>query len=208
MNRGFFVFEGVEGSGKTTLITSLQKALTLKSLTTIQTREPGATDFGAKIRALLLHETTAERSALAELLLFYADRAQHIKEVILPALENNSVVLCDRFFYSTIAYQCYGRGINRSIVDTLNSLVVGDLLPTGVILLDIDPEISFERVKSRGALDVFEKEHIDFHRKIRAGYLALASEFPENFLVLDASQPPEVLFSHSLSYIIHKLEEK
>lgn len=205
LNR-FFVFEGVEGSGKSTLIDSVLNSFS-KSSQVIKTREPGGTNLGTKIREVLLHSSKNETpiSPISELLLFYADRAQHINEVIKPAINQNKIVLCDRYVYSTIAYQVYARGIDRQIINSLNNLVVKDTIPSGVILLDIDPEISMLRVKSRGEADRFEKEKISFHQKIRQGYLELAQELPNLFLVLDANQSPNILLDLTIDFIKDRL---
>ena len=205
MRPGFFVLEGVEGSGKSTLIKSLYAALESLDHKVILTREPGGTQLGIKIREILLQDKTSKTSPISELLLFYADRAQHLEEVIKPSIDENKIILCDRFIYSTIAYQCFGRGLEISLIKSLNKLVVSDHTPQGVILLDIDPNISLQRVKKRGEVDNFEKENLEFHQRIRRGYLELSKEFPEIFFVIDANKSPEEILKLALEFITTKL---
>lgn len=200
---GLFIFEGVEGSGKTTLIDSVHLALAKKNFTSIKTREPGGTNLGKKIRELLL-ESNAECtniSPLAELLLFCADRSQHITEILKPSLAQKNFILCDRFIYSTIAYQVYGRGLDAKLIESLNKIVLENFKPNGVILLDIDPALSFKRVAIRGAKDRFENEDQIFHQKIRNGYLEIAKANRDLFIVLDANQSTEELTKLTLKFI-------
>ncbi len=200
---GLFVFEGVEGSGKTTLIEAVQHALTTKKIPTSRTREPGGSNLGTKIRELLLEssEQNTKIAPLSELLLFCADRSQHLTEVIKPLIQQKTLVLCDRFIYSTIAYQVYGRGIDPKLVNSLNEIVLSGFKPNGVILLDIDPSLSFKRVSARGAKDRFEKEDESFHQKIRKGYLEIAKANKDLFLVLDANKTTEELSELTLKFI-------
>ena len=122
-----------------------------------------------------------------ELMLFFADRAQHINEIIIPTLNRGDLLICDRYYYSTLAYQHYGRGIDRTIIDKLIQLVVGPTQPDLVILVDIDPSLALKRAKSRASLDRIEKEDLAFHTRIREGFLQLAKEESKRFLVLDGT---------------------
>jgi dTMP kinase len=201
---GFFVVEGIEGSGKSTLINSLVKSFTENKVKITQTREPGGTDLGSKLREVLLSKSDIKISSLSELLIFYSDRAQHLEEVIKPALSNNELLICDRFIYSTIAYQSFGRGIDRSIIETLNNVVVEKLKPKGVILLDIDPNESLARASNRGQLDRFESENLEFHLRIRKGYLQLAQENSDIFKIIDANQSKESILETTLKFIFSK----
>ena len=205
---GFFVFEGVEGSGKSTLIEATLEYYNNSGIPTIKTREPGGTGLGKAIRETLLNQNNQfPISPLAELLMFFSDRAQHLNEVILPSLSNNQLVLCDRFTYSTIAYQVYGRGLERRIVDELSQAVLANFSPTGVILLDIDPIEALKRAKSRSEFDRFESEDLAFHNRIRKGYLDLANEMSELFIVLDSNKPTSELLIRVIDFINKKSHE-
>lgn len=184
----FVVVEGIEGSGKSTLIKRLETRLSHANIQYVLTREPGGTKLGLKIRELLLSEYAEEMDTRTELLLFFADRAQHIKEVLSPNIIAENLILCDRFYYSTLAYQHYGRGIDRNLIDNLIKLVAAEYTPDLVLLVDLDPEIALKRAKSRANLDRIEKEDISFHLKVRTGFLELANENAENFIVLDGTK--------------------
>lgn len=185
--RGLFItFEGGEGSGKTTQILMLAHRLRAGGLTVRTVREPGGTVVGEAVRTLLLdpeHDGLDER---AELLLYEASRAQHVAEVIAPALAAGEVVLCDRYTDSSTAYQGYGRGISLAEVTALNLVATGGLTPARTILLDIEPEIGVERATAV-VVDRLECECTAFHERVRTGFLAIAEEEPERVRVVDAS---------------------
>jgi dTMP kinase len=208
-NRGtFFCFEGIEGAGKSTLINSVNNELQKEGFATLLTREPGGTMLGKEIREILLNSSQhTSIHPLAELLLFFSDRAQHLSEVIIPALNHNKTILCDRFIYSTIAYQCYGRGLDRAPVETLINLTLGSIRPHGVILLDIPVETGLQRASKRSTPDRFEKENISFHTKIREGFLEQAKANPELFLVLDAEKDPEILRNDAIRFIESRIRQ-
>lgn len=194
MSRGLFVtIEGIEGSGKSTLA----KGLAAKfggTQPVVLTREPGGTEIGGQIRSILLAEKTTALVPTAELLLFAADRAQHVEEKIKPALDAGSIVICDRFIHSTLAYQGYGRGLDLALLKELNKTAAAGVKHDLVILLDFEPEAGMERIKSRsGAGDRIELQGIEFHRRVRNGFLELAKQHPGLFIVLDAKLPPEKL---------------
>jgi dTMP kinase len=191
----FIAFEGINGCGKTTLHKALSGTLLGTGKKVVDTREPGGTPLGKKLRELLLNWQGEQKSPRAELLLFAADRAEHIDKVIRPALAQGSWVLCDRFLYSTIAFQGHGRGLDRGLIDQANALAVQDTLPDLVILLDISPEEAFKRLASRTGSDpdAFEGEDLAFQTRIRDGFLACAKESPVPFLILDATKTPEEL---------------
>ena len=188
---GFFVtFEGVEGSGKSTHLRLLARALREAGREVVETREPGGTSLGQSLRDLLLTPASAAPDPLAELLLYCADRAQHAAEVIRPALAAGRIVLCDRFSDSTIAYQGYGRGLDLDTVDTLDARARGGLEPDLTFLLDCPAEAGLARALARsGAADRFEQESIAFHEAVRRGFHALAAAAPRRYRVIDTTPP-------------------
>lgn len=191
----FITFEGIEGSGKTTQINHILGFLTSKGHKCIATREPGDTRIGKKIRSILLDPENSDLVPLAELFLYAADRIQHITERIIPSLSDGTVVVCDRFFDATTAYQGYARGLDITTIEEIHKLVLGDLKPDITILFDLSPEVGLKRAwqqidnGSRSNVETrFEKEKIPFHEKVRNGYLKLAAEEPERFFVINASK--------------------
>ncbi len=191
--RGRFVtFEGIEGSGKSTQIGRLARRLREAGLAVVTTREPGGTAFGQRLRQVLLDPQGEPLDPLAELLLYAADRAQHVGRVIQPALAGGRVVVCDRFADASLAYQGYGRGLALEWVRALHRRPPLDLRPDRTILLDLDPRLAIGRARDRNAAGRlqregrFEAEDLAFHERVRAGYLALAREEPERIHVVAA----------------------
>lgn len=185
----FVTFEGPEGGGKSTLIQSLAAILRDRGLDVVVTREPGSGPVGVSIREILLHGDHLDHKA--ELFLFLADRAQHVSTFIRPALERGSWVLCDRYSDSTVVYQGYGRGLDPVELRKWNDFATGGLAPDVTFLLDIDPAQGLARIASKDRLD---SEPLDFHKRIRDGFLAEAAQTPRRWVILDASRPPaEVL---------------
>ena len=192
----FITFEGGEGCGKSTQIAALKARLEDMGKTVVQTREPGGTALGESVRNLLQYDDAGQgMSPEAELLLFAASRAQHVRELIVPAIAEGQIVLCDRFLDSTTVYQGVARAIDSKKVDTVNQFAIGDTMPDLTILIDLPPEIGLARVHARsdGQLDRMEKEAIEFFQAVRQGYLDLAKSEPKRFLVLDGSQSVEEL---------------
>jgi|TARA_B110000444_G_scaffold159114_1_gene148793 dTMP kinase len=192
----FITFEGGEGCGKSTQIAALKARLEAMGKTVVQTREPGGTALGESVRNLLQYDDAGQgMSPEAELLLFAASRAQHVRELIAPAIAEGQIVLCDRFLDSTTVYQGVARAIDSKKVDTINQFAIGDTNPDLTILIDLPPEIGLARVHARsdGQLDRMEKEAIGFFQAVRQGYLDLAKSEPKRFLVLDGSQSVEEL---------------
>ena len=192
----FITFEGGEGCGKSTQIAALKARLEAMGKTVVQTREPGGTALGESVRNLLQYDDAGQgMSPEAELLLFAASRAQHVRELIAPAIAEGQIVLCDRFLDSTTVYQGVARAIDSKKVDTINQFAIGDTNPDLTILIDLPPEIGLARVHARsdGQLDRMEKEAIGFFQAVRQGYLDLAKSEPKRFLVLDGSQSIEHL---------------
>ena len=196
MNGLLITFEGGEGCGKSTQITALKARLEAMGKTVVQTREPGGTPLGEYVRSLLQYDDAGQgMSPEAELLLFAASRAQHVRELIAPAIAEGQIVLCDRFLDSTTVYQGVARANDSKKVDTINQFAIGDTKPDLTILIDLPPEIGLARVHARsdGKLDRMEKEAIEFFQAVRQGYLDLAKSEPKRFLVLDGSQSVEEL---------------
>ena len=197
----FISFEGTEGVGKTTLIRKLYDYFAEQQHAVVLTREPGGTPLAEQIRQLLLADDAADQmSHDTELLLMYAARAQHIQNVIMPALQRGDVVLCDRFTDASFAYQCAGRGLSREKLALLNQTFV-PRMPDLTFWLDAPIELGMARARERGALDRFEQEKLAFFGKVRAGYAELHQQAPERIKRLDASQGPEQVFAQALSFL-------
>jgi len=186
----FITFEGEEGSGKSYQAEELRTWLSEQEISVILTHEPGGTELGEKISDLLKWAQETDITPMTELLLFNASRAQLVKEVIRPALDEGKAVICDRFDDSTTAYQSFGRGLDLEMVKRINDTATGGLRSDLTVLLDISIEDGLAR-KSGEKLDRFEQEDIKFHHKVREGYLKLANEEPERWLVIDAMQSKE-----------------
>jgi dTMP kinase len=192
MDRGRFItFEGIEGSGKSTQIRLLREHLTKGGHSVRLLREPGGTPIGDRIRAILLDASLPELTDTTEMFLFAASRAQLIREEVRPALAAGETVLCDRFVYSSLAYQAHARGLGREQVWTVNAPAIEGLLPDRVVLLDLPPATALGRAQARGTLDRIEAESLGFHEAVRAGFLAEASADPERFRVIEATGTPE-----------------
>jgi len=188
--RGFFItIEGGEGVGKSTNLTLLKEYISDHGVELIVTREPGGTPLGEDIRALLLGSRPTPIDSLAELLLIFAARAQHIHEVIEPALRDGKWVLCDRFTDATYAYQCGGRGLDPATVVSLEKLVQKNLRPDFTLLLDAPIDVGLSRARDRGALDRFEQESQEFFERVRASYLELAKGNADRYSVVDVARP-------------------
>ena len=178
-------FEGIEGCGKSTQVDLLFDYLTTKGYNVIKTREPGGTVFGEALRDVALQKNI-DVFPLSELLTIMAIRAQHVEELIMPALQDRTIVLCDRFVDASYAYQGYGRGIDLGIIETLNRLVTKGIRPNLTVLIDCAAGLGLKRkAKGHRSLDRFEKESLSFHRKIRNAYLKLADEDQRRFFVVD-----------------------
>jgi len=192
---GLFVsFEGIEGCGKSTQVRLLARWLKSRGRTVVVTREPGGPFISEKIRHLLLDIRNRHMAGLTELLLLEAARAQHVAEVIAPALRRGAVVLCDRFADSSTAYQGYGRGLGLATVDPLNRIAAGGAWPDLTIVLDLPVALGFQRAaKRRRAFDRMESQEKKFHQRVRQGYKDLAAREPGRVKLLDASQPPDVV---------------
>ena len=188
-------FEGGDGAGKSTLIQKIYDDLNAQGQDVLLTRAPGGTMTGELIRHLLLHHDEKDISPRCELFLFLADRAQHVQEVILPALQQKRIVLCDRFNDSTVAYQGGARGFDLDWIRKLCLFATQNLEPDITLYLDIDPEEALKRVNR--SKDRIEKEALEFHKKIRGAYLEIAKKETKRFHVIDASRNPDDVFTEA-----------
>ncbi len=191
MTASFISLEGGEGAGKSSQMRRIRDWLTDRGHTVIETREPGGTPLAELIREVVLHGDHPEMSAYTELLLIFAARAQHVEELILPALKSGSTVLCDRFTDASFAYQGGGRGLPHQDIERLENMVMSELRPDLTLLLDLPVETGLTRATGRGSEDRFERETIEFLERAREAYLQRASEYPERFVVIDATRSAE-----------------
>ena len=218
MQGRLIVFEGVEGSGKTSQIQQLQKwlcdskviqQLQIQGIVSqvIATREPGGTALGQKLRHLLLHPSEEAMQDRTELLLYAADRAQHVAGFLKPQLDQGGIVLCDRFTDSTVAYQGYGRNLDRALIDQLNQIATNGLQSDLTLWLDVDVEIGLGRAQRRGASDRMEQATLTFHRRVQQGFIELAQTFPDRIVRVDASLSPEEVASVIQAVVAGRLRE-
>lgn len=197
----FITLEGTEGVGKSTLIRNLQAYFEERGREVVLCREPGGTPLAEDIRGLLLDPEISEKvNENTELMLMYASRMQNININILPALNDFKIVLCDRFFDSSVCYQSFGRGINREKLDILNKHFV-NIIPDITFWLDAPIEVGMERANNRGKLDRFEKEKLEFFKKVRHGYEVLHQEEPGRIKRLDATQSTDLVFQTAIAYL-------
>jgi len=189
----FIVFEGCDGSGKTTNITRLVAELTSRGYGVTSTREPGGTAIGEKIRFVLLDRGNLRMFMRCEALLYAASRAQLVEEKIAPALERGDVVICERYYYSSLAYQACAGGLDAEFVRRLNEWATQDIAPDMVLLLDVDPRESLGR--KEGGLDRIEGRTLGYHEMVRNAYLDLARAEPRRYRVIDGAQPMEAVWS-------------
>ena len=194
----FVTFEGPEGSGKSTQIQLLDRALRARGLGVVCTREPGGTAIGEQIRDVLHSHANTAMVPSAEVLLYSADRAQHVAEVVAPALARGDIVISDRYAESTLAYQGYGRGLDMEALRRITAFAIGELWPDLVIYLDLDVELGLrrkqrEQAAGRGEWNRMDQEGLAFHRRVREGYLAMARAEPGRWLVVDGNQPVETI---------------
>ena len=230
----FITLEGIEGSGKTTQMDAIARFLIDNGDQVVTTREPGATSTGKKIRSILLDPANRDISHLCELMLYGADRAQHIYEVILPALRSGKTVLCDRFADATVAYQGFGRGLEMQLIDDIYKMVAVDgslkqgdqqtpnigraclniLKPDITILFDLDPAIGLERTfralrqgERADNESRFEQEHLAFHQRVREGYLEIAMKEKDRFFIVDASGSRDDILKQIIEEILTRQKD-
>ena len=216
MKRGFFIsFEGLDGAGKTTQISLLEHWLQQHAIDYIRTREPGGTPLGVEIRRLLFQQPELTITPLAEAFLFQADRAQHFETLVLPALMAGKVVVSDRCFDLSIAYQGVARGVGRELVEYLSLLATQGHVPDLTVFLDLDPALVHLRTDVvrdnsglREAQSRFDRESEQFHRQLREAFLALAETYPLRMKVINAAQTPEQVHAAILSYVLPMLQQE
>ena len=205
----FITFEGPEGSGKSTQIKLLQDFFNKKGFETLVTREPGGTIPGDSIREVLINKSSGNLEAETELFLMLAQRCEHLRKVIKPALKAGKVVLCDRYFDSSVAYQGYGRGLGADKVRKAHENFLGDFLPTMTVLLQIPPEEGLKRANHGGTkqLDRMECEEIAFHKRVFDGYNQMAEKEPERFVKVDAVGEPKAISKRIIEAVLKKFKE-
>ena len=207
MERAFFItFEGGEGAGKSTLIKKVKEYLESTGKKVLSTFEPGDTEFGAKMRELVLHGEE-KIPAEAEFFLYLVDRSYHVSKMILPALEEGTIVLCDRFTDSSVAYQGAGRSfVSMERIEEMSNVAAKGLSPDMTFFLDIEPKEAFKRLC--GKMDRLEREDISFHEKVRRGYLFLAGENPHRIKIIDATKSIEEVFTQTKEHLDSLLRTK
>ncbi|MGB0574179.1 MAG: dTMP kinase [Hyphomicrobiales bacterium] len=209
MSKGFFItFEGGEGSGKTTQSELLYKNLIQKGLNVTRTREPGGTILAESIREILLKGEKDKMSSLTELYLFAAARRDHIDNIIEPSLKNNEIVICDRFIDSTTAYQGYAGNIDLNLINSINNFTIGSIIPNITYIFDIDPDIGLKRSIDTTSEEIrFEEKDIEYHKKIRSGFLEIAKNNSDRCIVIDAEQELKKIEELLLNLTIKKYED-
>lgn len=187
----FITFEGPEGSGKSSVLDKICHQLEHDGFNVVKTREPGGTPISEQIRNIILDKSNTNLEARTEALLYAASRRQHLVEKIWPALKEGKIVLCDRYLDSSLAYQGNARGLGYENILSINNFATENTFPDLTILFDIQPELGLERISKNSNREVnrLDLEKLDFHKKVREGFLELAKKYPERFYIVDASQP-------------------
>lgn len=199
----FISFEGGEGSGKTTLIEKLSKELNLLGYKLIKTREPGGSKIAEEIRNVILNVDNVEMDYRTEALLYAASRRQHLTEIVVPALNEGKVVLCDRYVDSSLAYQGYARGLGIEEVYQINKYATEGILPDITFYIDVDPSIGLSRIKKNNRLvDRLDLEELSFHKRVREGYLEVAKIFKDRIKVIDGNRTPEEIYEDILKAVL------
>lgn len=210
----FITFEGIEGCGKSTQIGLLEQKLLAAGYHVTKTREPGGCPIADQVRAVLLDAANRAMVPMSELLLYGAARAQHLAEVVRPALAQGRIVLCDRFSDATRAYQAFGRGLDRHLIEQVNQLACQGLAPDITLLLDCPVETGLSRARQRIEAangpreERFELEALEFHQRVRDGYLTLAAEEPQRFVIVDANTGPEQVAAQIVVAVMARLEQR
>lgn len=207
MNKGIFItFEGGEGAGKSTIIEKVHNELVKRGLSCIVTREPGGIDISEQIRHIILDVDNIKMDGRTEALLYAAARRQHLVEKVIPALEAENIVLCDRFLHSSLAYQGHARGLGIDNVYEINKFAIDSYMPNLVILFDIEPKVGLDRINKNKDREInrLDKESLDFHNKVREGYEIIISKYNHNIVKIDASREMEEVYS-DVSKVINNI---
>jgi dTMP kinase len=210
MSHGLFVtMEGPEGAGKTTVLEMLGKSLESKGYNILLTREPGGIPISEQIREVILHTENTKMDGRTEALLYAAARRQHLVEKIIPGLDEGKIVLCDRFIDSSLAYQGYARGLGMDEVYSINQFAIGEFMPDITFYFDIDPTEGLKRIQSNDNREInrLDLEELNFHEKVREGYLKIIDKWRERFIIIDASQPFEKVLEDTKAKLLKKLDE-
>lgn len=209
MKKGIFItLEGPDGSGKSTIIKLMEKYLDDNDINYISTREPGGINISEQIREIILNRENTAMDPRTEALLYAASRRQHLAERVIPAIEENKLVICDRFIDSSLAYQGYARGIGMEEVMKINEFAIDKYMPDLTIYFDLSPEIGIDRISKNKEREInrLDLEKMDFHRKVREGYLILLERYPERIKKIDASQSIENVFNDVKRLMMISLE--
>ena len=203
MSGTFITFEGPEGAGKTTIIHMVQQKLIQDGYNIVLTREPGGIRIAEQIREIILNPSNTEMDARTEALLYAAARRQHLVEKVIPELNKGNIVLCDRFIDSSLAYQGNARGIGVEDIFAINQFAIEQTMPQATLYFDIEPEVGLERINNgrKDEINRLDLESLDFHYKVRDGYLSLLSEFPERIRRIDANQSVEKVCAEAYKQI-------
>ncbi|WP_147535902.1 dTMP kinase [Bacillus marasmi] len=204
MDKGVFIsIEGPEGAGKSTIVGMIAEHLEQKGYKIVQTREPGGIDIAEQIRNVILAKENTAMDPRTEALLYAAARRQHLVERVKPALEQGAIVLCDRFIDSSLAYQGYARGLGIDEVYSINEFAIENMMPKLTLYFDIEPEVGLQRINQHKGREVnrLDLEAIDFHRKVREGYIQLSKRFGSRIKTIDASKPVQAVFDDALGII-------
>ena len=211
MRKGAFIaIEGIEGSGKSTLAASIADSLSNSGMNTLLTKEPGGTELGVELRKILL-DSKHQLSFETETLLFLADRAHHLSSLVIPSMESGLNVVCDRYFFSTLAYQGYARGLDLDVLRKLVSFAHGETIPNLILIVDLPVEVALKRAQERrgddsGSWNRFEEEQLTFHKKVRDGFLDLAKRYPTISVILNGELDRATLLESALAVIQSRKE--
>lgn len=211
MKKGIFItLEGPEGAGKTTIVNLLTQKLETDGYQVLQTREPGGIDIAEQIRNVILDKQNTAMDPRTEALLYAAARRQHLVEKVLPALDKNYIILCDRFVDSSLAYQGYARGLGIDEVFSINSFAIDGKMPKLTLYFDIEPELGLERINQHKGREVnrLDLEDLEFHNKVREGYQELIKRYPKRIYKIDASKPIELVLQEVEQKVREVIEEE
>lgn len=209
MNRGIFItMEGPEGAGKTTIIHMLGNALQEEGYQVLLTREPGGIPISEQIREVILNKDNTAMDSRTEALLYAAARRQHLVEKVIPALEKGTIVLCDRFIDSSLAYQGYARGLDIEDVYNINKFAIGDMMPDATFFFDIKPEEGLKRIQANGEREVnrLDLEALEFHKKVYEGYQLTISRWKDRYIIIDADQSIDEVFQETKNQLMIALK--